>query len=81
MSYDLPNQLFLAVVMFGFTISLQMAATLGALEVRRHARASGKALTRVGASLQVGLIATSLLILAFLQSLIWAFSSVRLTFE
>jgi len=72
MGYELPTQLLLAVVMFAFTIGLQMLATLGALEVRRRARVPGQALTGFGASVQLGVITTGLLILAFLQSLLWA---------
>ena len=72
MGYDLPTQLLLAVVMFAFTIALQMVATLGVLDARRRAKAPGRTLTAGGATVQLGIITTGLLLLAFLQSLIWA---------
>jgi len=72
MGYELPTQLLLAVAMFAFTIGPQMAATIGALEVRRRAVAPGQVLTGLGATLQLGFITTILLLLAFLQSLAWA---------
>ena len=72
MGYDLPTQLLLAVVMFAFTIGLQALATVGALDLRRRAKASGRTLTVVAATLQLCIIATGLLLLAFVQSLFWA---------
>jgi hypothetical protein len=72
MGYDLPTQLLLAVAMFAFTIGLQMLATFGALDLRRRAKAPGRTLTAVGAAFQLGIITTGLLLLAFVQSLVWA---------
>ena len=72
MGFELTTQLLLAVAMFAVTIALQMMATLGALELRRRPWGAGKALTAFGATAQLGVITTGLLILAFLQSAAWA---------
>jgi|KBSMisStaDraftv2_1062788.scaffolds.fasta_scaffold03770_2 voltage-gated potassium channel len=72
MGFELSTQLLLAVAMFALTIALQMAATLGAIELRRRRWGAGKALTGFGATLQLGVITSGLLILAFLQSFAWA---------
>lgn len=72
MAFDLSTQLMLAVVMFAFTIGLQMAATIGALHVRRRWKSHGRVLTVIDATLQLGTITTGLLLLSFVQALGWA---------
>lgn len=73
MEVQLAFQLFMAVVMFALTIGLQMLATVGALWLRGRATPTGAPISAIGAAAQVGALTTALLVLAFVQSLIWAF--------